>query len=385
MGGSHATHMYKQILENFPVDFIVRFEGEFTFPELIKAIEHGSDVGNIKGIAFRNEEGVAMKNKDRSPIADLDALPFPPQRFFNPENYVKYSSPVRFKGKKMSKLKSRNLMASRGCPFNCRYCSVTKYWHGYCRLRSAKNVVDEMETLHENYGINHFNFFDDTFTFKPERVVNFCKEILKRKMDVCWECVTRVDFVTKDMLSWMKKAGCLSISYGVESGSPAVLEAINKKYTRNQIVKAFQMTHEAGILAYILLMVGNPNESENSVDETIRLLRDIKPDKIRTTLTMVYPATDLYQACKKVGFITDSYWLTEKAAPVYTVERNITQLKKWERKLIFAYYLQKKKFLKLFEMLFYRVLFSNIREIIRRASPTIDRYMDKLDHVLHRI
>ena len=385
MGGSHATHMYKQILENFSVDFIVRFEGEFTFLELVKALELNSDVGNVKGIAYRSEEGAVKKNEDRPPIAGLDVLPFPAQHFFNPENYIHYSSPIRFKGKKVNKLKSRNLMASRGCPFNCRYCSVTRYWRGYCRLRSVKNVVDEMEMLHEHYGINHFNFFDDTFTFKPERVIVICKEIIRRKMDVCWECVTRVDYVTKEMLSWMKKAGCLSISYGVESGSPSVLKAINKKHSRSQIAKAFQMTHEAGILAYILLMVGNPNESDSSIDETIELLRAIKPDKIRTTLTMVYPATDLYQTCKKTGFITDYYWLTEKAAPIYTAEKSIKQLKKWERKIIFTYYLQRKQLLKLFEMLFYRVLFRNIREIIRRASPKIDDYMEKLDHMLHRI
>ena len=80
--------------------------------------------------------------------------------------------------------------------------------------------------------MNHFNFFDDTFTLNPERVINLCREIIRRKLDVCWECVTRVDFVSAEMLEWMKRAGCLSISYGVESGSSTVLKAINKRQTR---------------------------------------------------------------------------------------------------------------------------------------------------------
>ena len=385
LGGSHATYLYKQILENFPVDYIVRFEGELASVELLTAIEHNSDVRHVRGIAYRNEKGEVKKNKDRPPIGDLDSLPFPAQHLFNPEKYIHYSSPIRFRGQKVKELESRNLMASRGCPFNCKYCSVTRYWHRHCRLRSARNVVDEMEMLHKHYGINHFNFFDDTFTLKPERVIILCKEILKRKLDVCWECVTRVDYITEKMLSWMKKAGCLSISYGVESGSPTVLKKVNKKYTHSQIVKAFRMTHEAGILAYILLMVGNPNESEVSINETVELIRVIKPDKIRTTLTMVYPATDLYQTCKKIGFINDSYWLTEKAAPIYTAEKSIKQLKKWERRITFAYYLQRKQLIKIFQMLVYRTIFSNIREIARRANPRIDEYMEKLDHMLHQL
>src|SRR4030067_3606580 len=364
IGGSHATHMYKQVLGNFPVDFVVRFEGEFTLLELVKALESGSDLRSVKGIAFKGQGGVIVKNEDRPTITDLDSLPFPAYHFFNFGKYIRYSSPIRFKGKKAGELKSSNLMASRGCPFNCHYCSVTKYWHGQCRLRSAENVVNEMEMLHKEFGVNHFNFFDDTFTLNPERVVNLCKEIIKRKLDVCWECVTRVDSISAEMLMWMKKAGCLSISYGAESGSPTVLKAINKRHTRDQIVKAFKMTHDGGIMAYILLMVGNPNESEQSIDEKIELMRIIKPDKIRTTLTNVYPATDLYRISNKKGLVNDEYWLTEKAAPIFTAENSLDKLKNWETKINISHRSQKGKTLRLLEILLYRTLFNNFREMV---------------------
>jgi radical SAM superfamily enzyme YgiQ (UPF0313 family) len=381
LGGSHATHLYKQILENFPVDIIVRFEGEFAFLEVVKALETGSDLKSVKGIVYR-DGGKIVKTEDRQAIDNLDSLPFPAYHFFDFDKYVHYASPVKFKGKNVSELKSSNMMASRGCPYHCKYCSISTFWHS-CRFRTVNNVVDEMEFLHENYGVTHFNFFDDVFTLDKARVEKLCREIIRRKLDISWECVTRVDFVSDDMLAWMKKAGCLSISYGVESGSPTVLNAVNKKQTLDQIVRAFHMTHKHGILAYILLMVGNPNESNNSIDETIDLLRIIKPDKIRTTLTMVYPATDLYSTCKEKGWIDDEYWLTKKAAPIYTVENSVGQLQKWESKIVFSYYMQRGKIVKLLEILFYRAFFKNLREIARRLGSRVDERVERIDHMLH--
>ncbi len=384
MGGSHATYLYAQILSNFCVDIVVRYEGEYTFLDLVRAIETGSELKSIKGIAFKTKEGI-IKNEDRSPILELDALPFPAYNLFDPNRYIRYSSPIKFDGKKITKLKSANLMTSRGCPFNCQYCSITKFWRVKCRLRSAKNVVDEIETLRNEHGVIHFNFFDDVFTLNEGRVIDICKEIIERKLDVCWECVTRVDYVSIEMLRFMRKAGCLSISYGVESGSPTILKAINKRQTRSQIIKAFNMTHQAGMHAYILLMVGNPSETEQSINETIELLRIIKPDKIRITLTRIYPATDLYELCKKRGIISDKYWLSTKAAPIYTTENSVQKLRKLESKLIFAYYMQRRKLLRLFEIIFYRSLFKNFREIMHNLSSGVDEQMERIDHVFHQI
>ena len=381
MGGSHATHLYKQILEESPVDVIVRFEGEFTFLEVVQALKTGGDLTAIKGIAYIKKGGV-VKTQEREPITDLDSLPFPAYHFFNFDQYVHYASPVKFKGKKVNELRSCNMMASRGCPYRCHYCSITTFWNS-CRFRSVANVVDEIEFLNREYGVMHFNFFDDAFTLDKARVIRICQEIIERELDISWECVTRVDFVSDEMLEWMKKAGCLSVSYGVESGSPTVLKAVNKNQTLSQIIRAFKLTHKHGILAYILLMVGNPNESERSIQETIDLLRIIKPDKIRTTLTMVYPATELYAACNGVGLIDDEYWLTKKAAPIYTAENSVSQLQKWESKIVFSYYMQRRKFTKLFKIIVYRAIFKKLREIARRFGSSVDERMERFDHMLH--
>ena len=382
MGGSHATHMYKQVLDNFPVDIVVRFEGEQSFLEIVHALKTNSSLSNIKGIAFRNKEGLT-KTEDRQPTSNLDALPFPAYHFFDFEKYVHYSSPIDFKGRNVSELRSSNMMASRGCPYNCYYCSIAKFWHN-CRFRSVTNVVDEIELLYKEYGVTHFNFFDDVFTLSKPRVIEICREIIKRNLDICWECVTRVDFVSSDMLEWMKKAGCLSISYGVESGSSSVLKAINKKQTIAQIINAFRLTHESGTKAYILLMVGNSGETEHTINETIKLLRIVKPDKIRTTLTLVYPATELYEECKQKSLINDDYWLTDKAAPIYTAENDVKQLKKWESKIVFSYYLQRRKLSRVLAIIFYRMIFTRFREVLSRLAPRLDQRLEKIDHIIHR-
>ena len=383
MGGSHATHLYKQVLTNFPVDFIVRFEGELTFLELVKAIESKADLRSVKGITFRDGKNIVV-NEERPPIEDLDSLPFPLHSESEFTKYIHYSAPGSFKGEAVGKLKSINIMASRGCPHNCKYCSIAKFWPRKCRQRSVKNVVDEIEMLNRTFGVTHFNFFDDLFTLNQPRVIEMCKEIIARKLDVCWECVTRVDFISEELLAWLKKAGCISISYGVESGSDVVLKAMNKKQSRAQVARAFQMTHDSQIKAFILLMVGNINENDESINETIKLIREIKPDKLRTTLTMVYPATDLYDLCKQKGFLTDDYWLSDRAAPIFTVQNNVRQLKKWENKIILAYYLQKKMIVRLLGTLFYRIVIKNFMEMGRSLFPQGARYMEQIDHVFHK-
>jgi radical SAM superfamily enzyme YgiQ (UPF0313 family) len=382
-GGSHATHMYKQILQNFPVDVIVRFEGEETFLELVKAIQYDMPLKEVKGIAFKEGQQITL-TENRAPIDCLDCLPIPAY-LSEFEKYVRYSSPIRFKGKKISAFKSRNIMASRGCPYDCLYCSINRFWHRKCRFRSVDNVVDEIQTLYKEYGVKHFNFFDDAFTLNNAHVIEICQEIINRKLDIAWECVTRVDAVSLEMLQWMKKAGCQSISYGVESGSPLVLNTINKTQTPAQIDNAFKLTHQVGIKAFILLMIGNPGETEASINETIELIRRIKPDKIRTTLTLVYPATGLYEICLKNGFISDVYWLGKDAAPVFTVENSVEQLKQWESKVSFAYYLQKRMVFRLFSVIFYRWIFRNFRELSRRLFPNSDFLLEKIDHVLHQV
>lgn len=382
MGGCHATNMYKQILDNFPVDAVVRFEGELTFLELVKAFESGSELKNVNGIAYKNGKNVVATG-DKSPITDLDLIPFPAYHFYNFEMYTNYPSELWFKGKNVGKMKKINMITSRGCPHNCQYCSVTAFWRRKFRTRGIKNIVDEMQFLKAQYGIEYFDFFDSVFTQNKDRVIDLCKEIINKRLDVCWGCVTKVDLVSADLLKWMSKAGCIRISYGVESGSELVLKAVKKRQTKSQIIRAFNLTHEAGISANILLMIGNPNETAQSIDETIEIINTVKPDKIRTNLTAIYPGTELYKFCEQMGYVDDEYWLTQKGAPIYVFEHGVKQLQKWENKILFSYYLQRKQLFQLVKIILYRKLFSNFGEMMRSAGLMTERMLEKIDQLFH--
>lgn len=337
MGGPHPTHCYEQVLKYYPVDAIVIGEGEITIVELIKSWEEGKDLKEVKGIAFKNN-GEVYKNTQREFIKDLDTIPFPLYRDFDWNSYVKKDfageiADVEINGKKLSELPYCFMITSRGCPYRCQFCATTKFWGAKWRLRSAKNVVDEVELLYHQYGRRYFNFCDDAFSIKEQRVIDICKEILSRGLKIVFNCVTRVDYASIEMANWLKKAGCIYVALGVESGSPKILKTIHKKITLEQIENTFNVFHKAGILPGALLMVGNPGESNETINQTLKLLKKIKPPSTGASITMVFPDTELFEIAKQKGLLTDEYWLKDTSVPFYTAEHSLATLIKWQDKI----------------------------------------------------
>jgi len=304
LGGAHADFMYNQILSHFPeVDYIVTGEGEITTLQLVRAIEHNQSLKNIKGIVFRSN-GEIIRTANRDPIQNLDEIPFPCYRDFELE---RYSSLPTASQHGMQKLKHTSIITSRGCPFNCQFCSTSKFWGRFWRPRTPKNVVDEIERLNSEYNIQFLDFADDTFTLDQKRVIEICKEIIKRKLGIYWYAGTRADCVSRELFKWMKQAGCIQIDVGVESGSPKILETINKRITVKQVISAFKMADEIELDTNCLFMVGNPGETKKTIEETIKLLDIINPKVITVGLTRIFPATPLYDIAKEKGMVNDDY------------------------------------------------------------------------------
>lgn len=159
------------------------------------------------------------------------------------------------------------------------------------------------------------------------------EEIQRRGLKVLWGFETRVNLVSAEMLSKAAAAGCIFIFYGIESGSEVMLKTIRKGIDLERTVAAFELTRAAGIHTGAFVMVGNPGETEGSVDATIRLLRAIQPDLVWPQIAMVFPGTDLHEKAKRAGFIDDDYWLTDFPAPYYTYESDLRRLLRWYRKL----------------------------------------------------
>jgi radical SAM superfamily enzyme YgiQ (UPF0313 family) len=203
--------------------------------------------------------------------------------------------------------------------------------HHFCGgrwdCRSPGNVVDELERLVQEQGVRHVYFSDDLFTLSPQRTIGICREILERGLDLVWMAETRVDCVSEDVLRWMRQAGCYRIYYGVESGSPRILKAVNKRFTVAQVVQAFALTHQAGIEPCCFLMVGNPGETPETIAETIALIQAIRPATMPTIgITTILPGTKIYERAKRRGLISDDFWLTESPPPLYTGEHDLDDL-----------------------------------------------------------
>lgn len=337
MGGIHPTILYKQILEHWPVDIIVLGEGEETVKELMICLEEKKVVGDVQGIAYKYQ-GKIIRTPPRQLIHNMDDIPFPAYKYFDFNRYTGGYEILKgaWNGKQLENLRFVPIISTRGCVGSCQFCSTPLFWQKW-RTRSAKNVVDEIEYLVKNFGCGFFNFADDIFTVNKNRVIDLCKEILGRKLDIVWDCETRVNFIWEDMLDWMVRAGCYCISFGVESASESVLKAIKKKTTPEQIAQAFTLTKQTGMKTKMLLMVGNPGENDHTVRDTVKMIERVHPDFVSVSEAMVFPGTELYELAKQKGIVTDEHWLTDRPAPYFTIENNLEKLLEWSNMIMSAH------------------------------------------------
>jgi len=294
LGGPHPTIMPESVLCNENVDYVVYGEGETTILELVQNLEGHKDVKGVFGVWYK-ENGAIKRTAPRPYIENLDRIPFPARDLLSKE-YFKYGR--------------ANMIASRGCPFNCSFCQPTlrKIFGPRIRFRSPRNVVDEMEHLKKSMKIKHVKFEDDTFTVNRRWVLELCNEMKERSLTMRWDCNSRVNTVNKNLLPAMKEAGCMRISFGVESGSQKILNNLNKGITIQDILGAFKMCKEVGIRTHAYLMIGSPGETKHTIQETVELIHKIDPDYMYISITTPLPMTKLYEDLTKSGMITVKNW-----------------------------------------------------------------------------
>jgi len=291
IGGSHVTFWDdKALQECLQLDIVVRKEGENTLLELVQKLEAGKSFGDVLGITYR-KDGKIVKNADRPYIENLDDLPFPAVHLFPIEQFNKYGNIIF------------PVMTSRGCTFWCEFCTAVRMFGRKYRMRSPKKVVDELEFLYKKYGEKQYTFYDDTFTVDQTRTEEICNEILRRGLKIKWDCETRVDMVTKDLLLKMREAGCIAVWYGVEAGSQKVRDAMGKGISTQQTFNAFKWTKEAGLIAVASIILGFPGETKETAWESVKLLERINPDEIGIYIATPYPGTPMYDYVTKMGWL----------------------------------------------------------------------------------
>jgi len=323
LGGPLATTFPKELLQVSRADFIVIGEGEKTIVNLISTIKQGGNFTNVRGIAYKDDDRVIIADQPE-PITDLDTVPFPARHLLDMNRYLQnHFEGFGFKIKDFDKIRSTNLITSRGCPYNCTFCFKDMWGHKW-RPRSAENIVKEMEFLNQRYGVNAFFFNDDTFVIDKKRVFVFCQLLRNEGLDVVWYCNGRVDLMTKELLEDMYDAGCRGIAYGIESGNQQILDSMKKNITLEQVTNAVKWAKDAGIYVSGYFMIGMLGETKDTIHQTTAFAKELDLDYYGFSLVTPLLGTDLYDSAVKRGLIL----VEETALPkdwTFDVNINLTE------------------------------------------------------------
>lgn len=296
-GGVHTSIVPEQVLKETDIDIAAYGEGDITIREIVT----GKPLKIIRGIFYKDEKGKIHKNLPRPLVENLDSLPFPAWHLFPVDKY---------KNPKMMARKNPvgTIETSRGCLFSCTYCN--KKIFGRCfRKKSVKRVADEFEHLKKS-GFNEVHVWDDMFSTDLQRGKDICDEMIRRKINIPWQldCGVRVNSVDQEFFHKLKKAGCYKVAFGFESGNQKILNRIKKGILLQQSMNAIRMAKEAGLETIGFFMLGLPDETLETMNDTIDFAIKLDPDYAKTTLLVPFPGTEIYNEWKEKGVIKSEDW-----------------------------------------------------------------------------
>lgn len=286
IGGPHTSAAIQDVLKESGADIAVIKEGEMQLKEIL----NNAPLDSILGIAFRKGNEYII-TAERPFLENLDALPVPAYDLFELDQYMDKKLPM---------------VTSRGCPHRCIFCSIFLTMGRTFRTRSPEHVVNEIEHWYNKYGYRRFAFNDDVFNFDKERVKKICDLIVERGLKIQWELRNgiRVDKVDLEMFQKMKKAGCIYIAFGIESGVQDVLNKMKKGATIEQIKRAAQLAHEAKLPAGGFFIIGLPGDNMENFKQTLKLAQELPLEEVRFYSALPYIGTEFYDIAKKNGWFT---------------------------------------------------------------------------------
>jgi len=296
MGGPHVSTLGLEILDDPNIDYLVFGEGEETFPELVDAITDGKNPAAVKGIGYR-ENGEAVKTEDRELILDLDTLNHPAWDILDIEPY--YDVPnfnIVVAHRRMMPI-----FTTRGCPYQCTYCH--NIFGKKTRMRSAENVLEEIQFLHDNYGIREFQVIDDVFNISKQRAEKICDLIINSGMKIylSFPSGLRGDILDEQTLRKFKQAGVFKINYAIETASPRIQQLVKKRVKLDKLREVIALTHKVGIWAHGFFMLGFPTETKEEVEMTIDYACSSKLNTAGFFVLQPYPGTDIWNQIREMG------------------------------------------------------------------------------------
>ncbi len=297
--GTHVTACDLEVLKTSKVDAVIRGEPEITALELTNTLEKNGDLQDVRGLSWKSS-GKIIKNSERPFFEPLDELPYPARHLLKNELYK-----MPFIGKPYTLL-----VSSRGCPYDCIFCTAHLYYGKKPRFRSPENVVDEVEEVVWKYKIRHITMWSDTFTLNRKHVVGICQELIDRKLNdvVEFSANSRVDLVDPELLRLMKKAGFSYISYGIESGVQKILDSCKKGTTVEQGINAVKWAKEAGFIVLTHFIFGLPGETKETIMKTIKYAKKLDSDFPQFYCAVPFPGTEFYKYALENDLLVTKDW-----------------------------------------------------------------------------
>lgn len=291
VGGPHATLFPADFFVD-NIDIIVVGEGEVPFYEIAtKITQYNFDFSKIKGIYFKKMDSFHYTG-DRNFVTNLDIIDSPLLEKFDLSLY--YPS-VHIHGKKVI-----HTLTSRGCPYSCKFCAATKIHKGKIRFRTIDLIINELKR-YISMGYDSILFYDDSFTAHRRRIMELCKKIIIQKIKIKWTCFTRTNLLDKELLNYMKEAGCYLITFGCESGNNKTLKLLDKKLTVEKNYEGIQQVHKAGILVSSSFMIGLPGEDRSDIERTIAFAKNSNCTFAYFPIFEPYKGTPIFDICKARG------------------------------------------------------------------------------------
>ena len=312
LGGPHAS-LFKESLLKDGIDVVAVGEGENTLCSILENFPDSLE--KTQGIVFKKNSHFVNTGNPKW-VEDLDSLPFPAWNYFDLSKYQN-----SYYGRKCLPI-----ISSRGCPYQCVYC-FKGVFGDKIRLRSAKNIFQEIELFKKQYGIGAVQFQDDVFNINKERVEEFCKLLIDSKIDIFWRCLARADKLDQRLVELMKKAGCKSIAFGIESGNQEMLDKMGKRIRLEKVAKAIQACNNVGIISKGYYIIGLPGETKQTAQQTIDFAKKNRTTQLQFTLPVAYPGTQLWSIGKSKGLPVQDYvesFSWDESLPPYSFSEHLS-------------------------------------------------------------
>ncbi|MEM0160727.1 MAG: radical SAM protein [Thermoplasmata archaeon] len=319
IGGPHVTFVPEQTLQESPnIDYVVKGEGEIAFSGILDILEKKKDPKEIRGIAYRKGNGI-MNNPPETLISDVDSIPEPSWDLLPMDKY------------EIDNTQFGTIMTSRGCPYNCIFCSSSlqfgKQWRGH----SVERVIDELKTLRYKYNKKDIEFLDDTFTLNMKRAIELTDRIYKEGIDIRWSASARVNLFNEDIAKNMKKAGAHTVYFGIESGSQKILDFIGKGITLDLAKSSVRKANNAELYTLGSFIIGFPDDTVKDIKTTIKFSKGIGVTVAQFTIATPYPGTRLWDYVMENKLLLSMNWRKFTTLSPVMKLRNFTpdQILKW--------------------------------------------------------